>query len=336
MRIRVGIVGYGNLGKAVEREVLKNHKFKLVAIFSKRNILSSYGSLIEPTSNYVLYKNKIDIMLLCGSSKTDIFEQAPIIGELFDTINTFDTHAKIKDLQIILDKVGKTSNTRNIICCGWDPGIFSIIRGLFLAISHEKPTTFWGKGISMGHSDAIRTVEGVIDSVEFTIPNKEVKKLALQGKCIAGRTLHFRDCYVLANKNHSRIEKSIKNIPNYFKGQPTKVSFVQSEKLLKLKNNLSHKGCVVSTFLIENNKNKLTFNASMHSNPAFTARVMITYANAIINLKNKNESGAFTPLDIPISYLFTGANNENLLTTICWHLLFTIKIFNDTISSLLN
>ena len=317
MRIKVGIVGYGNLGKAVEKEVLKNHKLKLVAIFSRRNIKSSFNTLIEPLDNYVLYNNKIDVMLMCGSSKSDILDESPIIAKHFDTINTFDTHAKIKDLKQCLDKVCKSFETRSIICCGWDPGIFSVVRGLFLALSCKEPTTFWGKGISLGHSDAIRSIDGVIDAVQFTIPNAESKKMVMQGKCVDNKNLHFRDCYVVAEKNHNKIEKEIKNIPNYFKGQNVNVTFLKRERFLKLKSNLSHKGCVISNFNIGDHKNKLVFSAKMQSNPVFTARVMAAYLQAIINLKENKISGAFTPLDIPISYLFNASNNENLLNTIC-------------------
>ena len=331
MRIRVGIVGYGNLGKAAEKELLKNHKLKLVAIFSRRNTTSTFGTMIEPLNNYVLYKNKIDIMLMCGSSKSDILDESPIIAKHFDTINTFDTHTKIKDFKQSLDKVCKSFGTRSIICCGWDPGIFSIVRGLFLALSQKEPTTFWGKGISLGHSDAIRSLDGVTDAVQFTIPNTEAKKMIMQGKCADNKNLHFRDCYVVADKDHNKIEKEIKSIPNYFKGQKVNVTFVSAERLLKLKNNLSHKGCVISNFKLTEHKNKLVFSVQMQSNPAFTARVMAAYLQAIINLKANKISGAFTPLDIPISYLFNQSNNENLLSTICWHLIFTIRFFNGTI-----
>lgn len=332
MKIKIGIIGYGNLGKALEEEILKNHKFKLIAIFSRRNIKSTYNSVVEPFENYIQYKNKIDIMLLCGSSKSDIFYQSQIISKHFDTINTFDTHSKIKSLHHALDDICKKSKTRSIICCGWDPGIFSVFRGLCLALSKENPITFWGKGISMGHSDAIRSVDGVIDGIEFTIPNKEIVQAALSGKNVDKTAMHIRDCYVVANSSHNKISYNIKNIPNYFMGQTTNVTFVSGEKLLKLKRNLSHKGYVISAFKIGKHKNKITLNVSMQSNPAFTARIMATYITAILNLKQKKESGAFSPLDIPISYLFAKSDNENLLSTICWHILFTITLINGTIS----
>ena len=330
MKIRIGIVGYGNLGKAVEREVLKNNKYKLVAIFSRRNVKSISNTTIEPFENFVYYKTKIDIMLLCGSSKSDIMIQSPKIAKHFDTINTFDTHKNIQVLHKSLNEICLKNNKRAIICTGWDPGLFSVVRGLFLAISGESPYTFWGKGISLGHSDAIRSVDGVIDGVEFTIPNREAIKIAKANKNI-DIPMHFRECFVYANDNYKEIEKTIKNIPNYFKGQPTKVNFVSNLELIKLRKNLSHKGYIFSKNIESNKKTKLSFSVTMNSNPEFTARIMTCYLSAIINLKNNNSVGAFTPLDIPISYLFTGIDKENLLTTICWHLLFTIIVFSDKI-----
>lgn len=317
MKIKVGIVGYGNLGKAVEEELLRNPKYKLVAIFSRRTVKSHRNTLVEPFDNYILYKNKIDIMLLCGSSKDDILSQAPMFAQYFDTINTFDTHAKIQHLTQTLNNVCKKSNTRAISCCGWDPGLFSVIRGLLFAISKEKPITFWGKGISMGHSDALRSIDGVIDAVEFTIPLAEAKKNAMLGKHINDTHLHLRDCYVYTDKDQNKIAEQIKNIPNYFKGEQTRISFVSGLNLIKLKKNLSHKGYIVSNFLTGKHKNKISFSVSMQSNPLFTARILVTYISAITKLKENNASGSFTPLDIPVSFLFSNTTYENLLNTIC-------------------
>lgn len=331
MKIRIGIVGYGNLGMAAEKEILKNRNYKLVAIFSRRNIKSVSNTLVEPFENYILYKNKIDVMLLCGSSNADIMIHAPLFAEYFDTINTFDTHKNILSLYKTITEICNKSNKRAIICAGWDPGIFSVIRGLFLAISKEPPITFWGKGISLGHSDAIRSVDGVIDGVEFTIPNKAAVSRAKTGQNILNEQLHFRECYVYSNDNHKEIEEKIMSIPNYFKGQPTKVNFVSNLKLIRLKKNLSHKGIVLSTFTSNSGKTKLSFSVQMKSNPEFTAKIMVCYISAINNLKANKNTGAFTPLDIPISYLFTKADKENLLTQICWHLLFTIITFSDKI-----
>ena len=313
MKINIGIVGYGNLGKAVEHEVLKNPKFKLVAIFSRRTVKSKFDTLIEPFDNYVLYKNKIDVMMLCGSSIYDLEEQTTTLAKHFNVINTFDIHQKIKTEQQKLDEICKNNKTISILSCGWDPGIFSIVRTLFFAISKTEPLTFWGKGISMGHSDAIRHVFGVDDGIQLTVPNKQAIKLAKQGKLSNNTHKHFRECFIVSHDtNKPKIENTIKNIPNYFKNQPTSVSFVNQQTLNKMKKNLSHKGEIISYF---NNTHKhfhiMNFSVKMNSNPYFTAKIMLAYTKAIINLKNKQQHGCFTPLDIPISWLFF-ENEKNI------------------------
>ena len=319
MKINIGIVGYGNLGKAVERNLLTSKDFNLVAIFSRRLIKSNFNTPVESYENFVNYKNKIDIMLLCGGSKSDLEIQTPEISKYFDTINTFDNHSKISSEYKKLNKLAKSSNRRIIICSGWDPGIFSMIRGLFLAISKQESYTFWGKGISMGHSDAIRQVHNVDDGIQFTIPNKDAIKLARNGKLDNNTSRHFRECFVCADKKHqTKIESTIKNIPNYFKGQPTKVNFVSAEKVMKLKSNMSHKGFIINSFkTAAGSKCKMEFSVSMKSNPEFTSRIVIAYTRAVINLKNKNVSGAFTSLNIPISYLFKQEEQSRLFDTIC-------------------
>ena len=319
MKINIGIVGYGNLGKSAERAVLASKNLNLIAIFSRRVVVSAYNSLVEPYEAYKNYVGKIDVMLLCGGSKSDLEVQTPEILEYFDCINTFDTHKKLSFEYKKLSKLAKSSNHRLIMACGWDPGLFSVIRAYMSAISGVSPTTFWGKGISMGHSDAIRRIDGVIDAVQFTVPSSEAIKLAKQGSLPEDMPLHSRECYVVAEANsQARIEREIKNIPNYFLGQPTTVSFVKSDKLASLKKKMFHKGEVISTFkTIHGSSCKLCFSASMESNPHFTASIMISYINAIFNLKQNNMVGAFTALDIPPSYLFVGKEKENLISSLC-------------------
>lgn len=319
MKINIGIVGYGNLGKAVEQLVLANSNFNLIAIFSRRLVKSKFNTKIEPYVSFKNYLGKIDVMLLCGGSKSDLETQTPEIAEYFDCINTFDTHSKIQSEFNKLNKLAKEKHRRVIMSCGWDPGIFSVIRAMFLSISKSSPHTFWGKGISMGHSDAIRRIPKVIDGVQFTIPNKEAVKLAKAGSLPENMPLHFRECFVLAKKEHeTEVEFEIKNIPNYFKGQPTRVNFVNSIELLKLKNKMFHKGEIIDNFkTVHGTKCKMNFSVSMDSNPNFTACIMLAYINAIINLKQNNQEGAFTCLDIPISYLFSGKDKELLLKSIC-------------------
>lgn len=318
-KVNIGIVGYGNLGKAAEQAVLANKNFNLIAIFSRRLICSKFNTKIEPYENFRNYVGKIDIMLLCGGSKSDLEIQTPEIAKYFDVINTFDTHKKIPTEYSKLNDIGKKTGHRIIMSCGWDPGIFSMIRAMFLALSKNDPITFWGKGISMGHSDAIRRVDGVEDAVQFTIPNPEAVKKAKAGNLPEDMPRHFRDCYVACEpKYEQRIENEIKNIPNYFKGQPTTVNFVSQKHLLKLKSKMLHKGEVISSFKTAGgSKCKMNFSVSMDSNPNFTATIMTSYINAVISLKENKMTGAFTNLDIPVSYLFEKKERENLIKTLC-------------------
>lgn len=319
MKINIGIVGYGNLGKAVERCVLANKNLNLVAIFSRRNVVSKFNTFVESYDNLKNYEDRVDVMLLCGGSKSDLEEQTPEALKYFDCINTFDTHKKLQSEHYRLGKIAIENSHRLIMACGWDPGMFSVIRAYDYAISGSLPTTFWGKGISMGHSDAVRRVDGVIDGVQFTVPNSEAVKLAKKGQLPKDMPMHSRECFVVADpKNYSKIESEIKEIPNYFKGQPTFVNFVSSKKLASLKAKMYHKGQIISSFkTIHGSKCSISYSVSMQSNPDFTASIVCAYINAIINLKEKQMTGAFTALDIPPSFLFVGKDRENLISTLC-------------------
>ena len=318
MRINIGIVGYGNLGKAVEKQVVSNKDLNLIAIFSRRTILSQFGTPIEPFENIQNFKRKIDIMLLCGGSKNDLLFQTPQVLEHFDCINTFDTHEKIIDEYKKLNEIAKKNQHILIMSCGWDPGLFSIIRATMYAISLNKSTTFWGRGISMGHSDALRNIPNVIDAIEFTVPNKQAKNFAKRG-IYKNTSLHERECFVVANeKDATKIEYQIKNIPFYFKNQPTKVSFVSHEKLLKLKSKLFHKGEIIGFFKTNNGlKTNWSFSISMQSNPDFTAQIILAYIKAVINLSNNKMTGCFTPLDIPASFLFDENKKDSVIKEFC-------------------
>lgn len=319
MKVNVGIVGYGNLGKAAEKCVLAKKEFNLVAIFSRRVVSSLCGTLVEPYEKFKDYVGKIDIMLLCGGSKSDLEVQTPEILEYFDCINTFDTHKKLESEFRRLDVIAKNHSTRLIMACGWDPGMFSVIRAYNKAISGDEGVTFWGKGISMGHSDALRRIDGVIDAVQFTVPIKESLMLARRGKSVCGEQMHERQCFVVAEKkDQPRIEREIREIPNYFKGQKVTITFVSQEKLLKLKSKMIHRGEVICEFKTAGGtKAGLNFRAKMDSNPDFTASIVTAYIYAIINLKENNSCGAYTNLDIPTSYLFAGSEKFNLLKTLC-------------------
>ena len=320
--IRVGIVGYGNLGKSLEKLILTDTRFKLVAIFSRRLISSKFGTLVENYGDFGTYEGKIDVMLLAGGSKSDLEFQTPEVLKYFDCINTFDNHKKIYSELVKNDEIAKASGHRLIMCCGWDPGIFSIIRAIFKAVGSNNPITFWGKGVSMGHSEAIRRVDGVLDGVSLTIPSKEAKQLAeKKGIIDASVPLHSRVCYVSVDSSkisETEIERKIKNIPDYFKGQPVSVNFVSAKKVLYHRKNLSHKGEIIEQFMTGNkSNNKMKFSVQMQSNSDFTASIVICYILAIMRLKSQNKTGAFTPVDIPVSYFFYESEMENFYKSLC-------------------
>lgn len=319
MSINIGIVGYGNLGRAAEQCVLSQNDLNLVAIFSRRLVKSKYNTLVESYENISQYKEKIDIMLLCGGSFGDLENQTTDVLLNFNCINTFDNHKKLLSELGRLDELAKTTKHILIMSCGWDPGIFSNIRAVCYSVSNTMPAVFWGKGISMGHSEAIRKTKNVEDGVEFTIPNTLAVKLAKQGKLNGLECLHFRECFVVAKrKHHKTIENNISNIPDYFKGQPTKINFVSNAELLKLRLKISHKGEIISTFkTVHGSKCLLDFKLKIDSNPNFTATVMVSYINAVLNLKNKNQVGAFTPLDIPSIYLFKPETRKTIIQKLC-------------------
>lgn len=320
MKINVGIVGYGNLGKSLEQVILARNDCNLVSIFSRRNVKSKFNTPIESYENISLYKNKIDVLLACGGSFSDIENQMTQLVENFDVINSFDKHKKIVSELERLDKLAKQSKHRLIMSCGWDPGFFSNLRAFCYALTGEVPVCFWGKGISLGHSDAVRKLDNVCDAVQFTVPNKNALNLARRGSILANEEgLHSREVFVVAEKKyHKCIENQIKNIPNYFKGQMVKVEFVSLEKLLKLKSKMSHKGELISTFkTVHGSKCGICVKLKMASNPDFTASIMARYIDAVVNLKNKNLTGAFTSLDIPVIDLFKAGSRKKITGLLC-------------------
>lgn len=318
-KINIGIVGYGNLGKSVEKTIISSKNMNLVAIFSRREINSPFATKTEAYHKFKEYIGKIDVMLLCGGSKSDLEIQTPEVAEYFDVINTFDTHAKISKELKTLDAIAKKHKRRVLISCGWDPGLFSVMRALFLAIGKCQPITFWGRGISMGHSDAIRRVANVKDGVQFTIPNAKAMRLARLGHLPTDMPLHFRECFVCCeSSSEKRVEKEIKDIPNYFKGQPTTIDFVDEKTIKKLKKKMGHKGEIIGSFTTAcGTKCSMNFSVKMASNPDFTAAIMCAYVNAIVSLKERGQTGAFTNLDIAPNDLFVQREKRMLLEKFC-------------------
>lgn len=298
-KIRVGIVGYGNLGKSVEKQVRMRDDFRLVGIFSRRQVSSFFSTPCYKFEDIEKFNRKIDVMILCLGSKSDIENFAFDIAKHFNTIDSFDNHTHISVYQTKLAAQNKKNKKCSIISCGWDPGLFSLMRAQFVSICGEQQT-FWGKGVSQGHSQALRELDEVDDAVEFTIPSKQAIKSALLGNAIAEKSKHMRQCYVAAKQgqNKRKLRKKICNIPDYFEGYKTKVIFCSKQKIEKLKQHMFHKGFVTTP------KKQMFFELNLDSNPDFTAKVMVSYCVALSKLCKNKEYGAKTILDIPPSYLF--------------------------------
>ena len=306
MKINVGILGFGNLGKAVAHELINDARFNLVAVFTHRKSLTNEEQnkvnnvKLENINNIGKYKRKIKIMFLCGGSSSTLQKDARLALKYFNTIDAFDTHAKIKKYIKSCDKLAKTNKKVAFCSIGWDPGLFSGMRVLFNSLD-EKTYTIWGKGVSQGHSEAIRRIEGVKDAVQYTVPNKGlINKLKL-GELTDGK-LHKRECLVVADKkDQKRIENEIKNMPNYFLGYNTKVSFVSQDEILQHKA-LFHRGEV---FTLGNNFN---FSLKTNSNPSLTSKIMLSYAIAMLEYIKNKRYGAYSILDIPFAQLLKNSD----------------------------
>lgn len=310
-KIRIGVVGYGNLGKGVIEAIEKNNDMELKAIFTRRE------GIIEETENLPMihiqkvadFKDEIDVMILCGGSRTDLPEQGPMLCEMFNTIDSFDTHARIPEYFKKMDNVSKKREKLSIISVGWDPGLFSLNRVLGQAIlPNGVDYTFWGKGVSQGHSDAIRRVNGVKNAIQYTIPKEEALERVRSGENpkFETRDKHKRVCYVVAEDgaDKERIENDIKNMENYFKDYDTFVNFITDEELEREHSKMPHGGFVIRTgSTSDGNKQRIEFSLKLDSNPEFTSSVLVAYARANYRLSKEGKKGAITVLDVPFSYL---------------------------------
>ncbi|KRG15998.1 diaminopimelate dehydrogenase [Lederbergia galactosidilytica] len=312
-KIRIGIVGYGNLGKGVEESIQVNDDLELVAVFSRREP-SSVNTLganvkVESVTNVEQYKDKIDVMILCGGSATDLPEQGPELATIFNTIDSFDTHAKIPDYFAKMDEVTKKSGTVSIISVGWDPGMFSMNRLLGEAILPVGDTyTFWGKGLSQGHSDAVRRVEGVKFAVQYTIPIDEAVNRVRNGEHpdLATNEKHLRECYVVPEDgaNTEKIEETIKTMPHYFADYHTTVHFITEDEFHANHTKMPHGGFVIRSGKTgEAHTQIMEFSLKLDSNPEYTASVLVAYARAAYKLNQSGDRGAKTVLDVPIGLL---------------------------------
>ncbi len=322
--IKIGIVGYGNLGKGVSYAVDLAPDMECVGIFTRRNADS-----IKPVTNVKVYnvselekfKDKIDVLLLCGGSATDLPETTANYLKDFNTVDSFDTHAKIPEYYDKLSKVAKNSKKVSAISIGWDPGLFSIMRLAFSSVlPNGKDYTFWGKGVSQGHSDAVRRIKGVKNAIQYTIPKEEALLAVRSGSNpnLSTREKHLRECYVVIEEGADKdvIENEIKSMPNYFADYDTIVNFVSEEELKKNHNKLPHGGFVIRTGnTTKENGEKIEFSLDLDSNPEFTGSVLTCYARAVYRLAQKGEVGVFTVFDIPLKYL-SPLSEEELRATL--------------------
>ncbi len=310
--INVAIVGYGNLGKGVLTALRKTNDMNLVGIFTRRQpelIENQTGEKAYSVEKLTEFKKSIDVLILCGGSATDLPTYTKEYLKDFNTVDSFDTHAKIPEYYQTLKEVAEKSNTLGAISIGWDPGVFSIARALFGAVLPDgNDYTFWGKGVSQGHSDALRRIDGVENAIQYTVPKEEALSLVRSGvrPDLSVREKHLRECYVAIKDgaDANRIENEIKNMPNYFKDYDTVVNFVTAEEVKAMQSKLNHGGFVLrSGNTSEQNADLLELKLTLDSNPEFTGSVLVAYARAVYRMAKAGSKGVVTVLDVPISLL---------------------------------
>lgn len=314
-KIKIGIYGYGNLGKGVELAIHNNSDMQLAGIFTRRDpstLTTLYNdSKVFSINDVHKMKEDIDIMILCGGSATDLPKQGPDICSMFNTIDSFDTHAKIPEYFASIDETAKKANTLSLISCGWDPGLFSLNRSLLESILPTGENyVFYGKGLSQGHSDAVRRIDGVKNAVQYTVPYEEAVDKVRNGKnphFSSVREVMWRECFVVLEDgaNPEKVEKEIKEMPNYFEPYNTVVHFISEEELKEKHSGMPHGGFVLRSGTTNEGTNQIAeFSLNLDSNPEFTASVLVAYARAIYKMKKQGITGAITVLDVPVSLLF--------------------------------
>ncbi|QAY67928.1 diaminopimelate dehydrogenase [Paenibacillus protaetiae] len=315
--IRVGIVGLGNLGKGVEMSLKQNPDMELVGVFTRRDPAGvTAGAPVYSISQLNDFAGKIDVMILCGGSATDLPEQGPVLAKLFNTVDSFDTHAKIPEYYAAVDAAAAQSNHVSIISTGWDPGLFSLNRLLAEAVLPEgNEYTFWGRGVSQGHSDAIRRVAGVKRGVQYTIPVEEAVNRVRGGENpeLTTRQKHLRECFVVLEDGADAelVAQTIQNMPNYFSDYDTTVNFISEEEFTSTHTTMPHGGMVLRSGRTgESSTQIIEFGLKLDSNPEFTASVLVAYARAAARLAAKGDFGAKTVFDIPFGLLSPKAPDE--------------------------
>lgn len=322
MGIRIGIMGYGNLGRGLECAIKHNPDLELAAVFTRRDpekvsILTKTAK-VYPAEEAELHKEEIDVMVICGGSATDLPVQTPRLAQWFNVVDSFDTHANIPVHFANVDKAAKESGHIGLISVGWDPGMFSLNRLYANAIlTNGKDYTFWGKGVSQGHSDAIRRIEGVVDARQYTIPVPEALEAVRKGEMpdLTTRQKHTRECFVVVSDgaDKERIEKEIVTMPNYFADYDTTVHFISKEELDKNHSGIPHGGFVIrtgSTGWEDENQHIIEYSLKLDSNPEFTSSVLAAYARAAYRMNQEGQTGGRTVFDVPPAYLSSLSGEE--------------------------
>ncbi|WP_339176380.1 diaminopimelate dehydrogenase [Solibacillus sp. FSL R5-0691] len=312
-KIRIGIVGYGNLGRGVEAAIGQNTDMELVAVFTRRDpatvAIQSLNVPVYLVDDAPKYKEQIDVMILCGGSAKDLPEQVPHFAQWFNTIDSYDTHANIPVFFDTVDAVAQKSDKVSIISVGWDPGLFSLNRLLGETVLPQGNTyTFWGDGLSQGHSDALRRIEGVKNAVQYTLPIKEAVNRVRNGENpdLTTREKHARECYVVLAEGADAvvIEKEIKEMPNYFADYDTTVNFITEAEFKENHQGMPHGGFVIRSGQSgDADKQIMEFSLTLESNPMFTSSVLVAYARAAYKLQAQGDKGAKTVFDIPYGLL---------------------------------
>ena len=321
-KIRIGIVGYGNIGRGVEQSIKRNDDMELKAVFTRRDPASvkiqTEGAEVKHFDDMEAMKDDIDVMILCGGSATDLPKQTPVYAKMFNVIDSFDTHARIPEHFANVDAAAKEGGHVGIISVGWDPGMFSLNRLYANAILPDgNDYTFWGKGVSQGHSDAIRRVEGVKDGKQYTIPVEAALEAVRNGENpeLTTRQKHTRECFVVLEEgaDAAKVEEEIKTMPNYFSDYDTTVHFISEEELKANHSGIPHGGFVLrsgKTGWDGENKHLIEYSLKLDSNPEFTSSVLIAYARAAYRLASEGQSGCKTVFDIAPAYLSAKSGEE--------------------------
>ena len=313
--MKIAILGYGNLGKGIECAVKQNDDMELACVFTRRDpntlTIKTAGVPVYSATEIEAHKDEFDVLILCGGSATDLPTQTPEYAKICNVVDSFDTHARIPEHFDNVDAAAKSGNNIALISCGWDPGMFSLNRLYANAILPEgKDYTFWGKGVSQGHSDAIRRIEGVQDAKQYTIPVESALEAVRSGENpeLTTRQKHIRECYVVAKEgaDKAKIEAEIKNMPNYFADYDTTVHFISQEELDRNHSGIPHGGFVIrsgKTGWDNEYNNIIEYSLKLDSNPAFTSAVLVSYARAVYRMKKEGATGCKTVFDVAPAYL---------------------------------